>query len=207
MVNYKNIQHKFYYTCVDLVGLFENVSTFYEFKKRLEKQADSINIMKKDEYLGDGFEFFVELLLRLNPYDKRLNINGEKYEIVTPDLDNGCDGYSENLDGQMCAIQIKFRSDQSHILKRLEDNLSSMIEEALHQGIVYANDGEMSRHFIITNAAGMDNKTQMVKYRNKVKCINIHTIKKVVDNQKAFWEKCLEISREFVKKEMYTHGV
>lgn len=198
-MDYKTVQHGFKYSCHDLVSLFNSVTTFDEFKDRLEYQSElDKHSIKKEDYLGDGFEFFVELLLRSFPFDKRLGIDGTDYEPVKKSEDMGVDAYSKNLENRTCAIQIKYRSSPKYVLSRKDDDLGSMIEESGHKKIVYAEDDELYRHFIITSAMGMHHRTEHDKFRNKVKCINNKNIAKIVDNNIAFWNSCLKVSKKLM---------
>ena len=96
--------------------------------------------VSKQDYLGNGFEFFVEMFLKSFPANNRIGISGKDYKVVSGENDNGCDGYAKNLAGNSCAVQIKYKSNRTTILDRSIDNLGSMIEEALHEGITYSDD-------------------------------------------------------------------
>jgi hypothetical protein len=64
------MEHSFITKSHDLFGLFDGVNKMSTFSRRLEKQAN-IDRLRYDynDYLGDGFEFFVELFLKINAAD------------------------------------------------------------------------------------------------------------------------------------------
>lgn len=59
-----HLEHTFQTKSHNLVDLFKNVKKFSKFLSNLETQSDLDPIRyDKNKYLGDGFEFFVELFL------------------------------------------------------------------------------------------------------------------------------------------------
>ena len=196
MVKAKDITHTFPDECVDLIRLFDGVNSLKEFKKRLESQSDIVLKISKQDYLGNGFEFFVEMFLKSFPSDNRIGISGNDYTVVPSEDDNGCDGYAKNLDGLKCAVQIKYKSNKTAPLSRTDDNLGSMIEEALHEGITYSSEDKTPRHFIITTGSGMKQYTKEKKFRNKVRCINYSTLDNILYKTPMFWGNCRSVVRE-----------
>ena len=56
------IEHHFKNDKADLKGLFKDVTKFSTFCSRLGKQAElDIDRYPRDQFVGDGFEFFAEL--------------------------------------------------------------------------------------------------------------------------------------------------
>jgi len=84
------LKHNFKTKAHDLVALFEGTTKMSAFMRKLEAQAE-LDILRydRDKYVGDGFELFVELFLKLNPTDNRVGVYN--YEPVQEN-DNGVDG-------------------------------------------------------------------------------------------------------------------
>jgi hypothetical protein len=61
------ITHGFGIRAHDLMGLFDKTNKISTFMNKLEKQS-LLNPIRYDpsKYKGDGFEFFVEIFLKLN---------------------------------------------------------------------------------------------------------------------------------------------
>jgi hypothetical protein len=175
--------HPFIYRCHDLDGLFENVKTLSQFMKRLEKQSQLYpERYSIEKYLGDGWEFFCEALIKTHQYDNRIGIS--EYTPVTKN-DNGVDGYGVNLFNEVCAVQPKYRSNTKGLLTSEVDNLNSFITEALLEKNIQPN--KKYRHFVFTTAKGLHYYTDHEKFRGMVKCYGYDDIRSLVDNNLHFW--------------------
>lgn len=181
--------HPFLNRCHNLESLFTDVNTLSKFMKRLEKQAQLYpERYPIEKYLGDGFEFFCEALIKSHPCDNRIGIS--EYVPVTKN-DNGVDGYGININLETCAIQIKYRSNTKNLLTSTIDKLDSFITESQIND-VFLN--KKYRHFVFTTAKGLNNHTDHEKFRGMVKCFGYDEIRSLVDNNLHFWK--------FIQKEI-----
>jgi len=177
------LTHPFIYRSHDLNGLFKNVKTLSQFMKRLEKQSKMFpERYPIEKYLGDGWEFFCEALIKSHPCDNRIGIS--EYVPVTKN-DNGVDGYGVNIFGEVCAVQPKYRSNTKGLLTSTTDKLDSFITEALLEKNIQPS--KQYRHFVFTTAKGLHHYTDHEKYRGKVKCFGYDEIRSLVDNNLHFW--------------------
>ena len=177
------LTHPFLYRAHNLSELFENVKTLSQFMKKLEKQAaQDPDRYPSHKYLGDGWEFFVEALIKTHQYDNRVGISN--YEPVTNN-DNGVDGYGINICGKVCAVQPKYRTSVSSRLTASNDSLDSFITESILAKEIIPD--KQYRHFIFTTAKGLHHYTDHEKYRGKVKCFGYDEIRSLVDNNLHFW--------------------
>ena len=177
------LTHPFIYRCHDLEGLFHDVKTLSQFMKRLEKQSQlHPERYSIEKYLGDGWEFFCEALIKSHPCDNRIGISN--YNPVTKS-DNGVDGYGINLFGETCAVQPKYRSNIKELLTSEKDNLNSFITEALLEKNIQPN--KKYRHFVFTTAKGLHHYTDYEKFRGMVKCYGYDDIRSLVDGNLHFW--------------------
>lgn len=193
------IQHTFKTTSHNLLELFNGVNSMNSFKRNLEQQSD-IDILRydKNKYLGDGFEFFIELFLFLHPNDSRIGLG--KYK-PTQKNDNGVDGVARNNQNELSAVQIKYRTNPLYRLTANEDHLSNLFSDsAIRFGIVpdIQNQNNL-RHFIFTTAAGLNHYTDNSMYQNKLKCFGISELKMFVDNNKLFWDNATDIASDLMK--------
>ena len=193
------IEHQFKTKAHDLVALFEKTTKMSTFKSKVERQANqNIQDYPYNDYVGDAFEFLVELIIRLHPVDNRLGITN--YSPIQTS-DNGVDGYGVNMDGNKCAIQVKFRSDVTTSLSSTKDHLDSFIVEALSNDVLPLKKHEKGcpKHYIFTTAKGLHHYTETEKWKS----FNIHVIKwdvlrQMLDNNYLFWDKCREIVKNLV---------
>jgi hypothetical protein len=183
------LTHPFLNRSHDLEGLFNDVKTLSQFMKRLEKQAQLYpERYPIEKYLGDGFEFFCEALIKSHPCDNRIGIS--EYVPVTKN-DNGVDGYGIGFYGKKCAIQIKYRSNTKGLLTAINDKLDSFITES-QLNEVFLN--EKINHYIFTTAKGLHHFTDHDKFRGMVKCLNYDEVSSLVHNNLHFWS--------FIRKEI-----
>jgi hypothetical protein len=185
----KDIQHNFKTKCHDLQGLFKGVSTLSRFMNNLEKQSlIDPGRYPTNNYLGDGFEFFIELLLKLHPVDNRLGIYN-----YTPiqENDNGVDGIGVNINLEPSVVQIKYRSNKKSMLTATNDHLSNLFSDGMLAHNVVADSINLKnyRHFVFTTADGLHFYTDQEMFKSKVKTFGYKDIKGIVDKNHIFWEK------------------
>jgi len=188
------IEHQFKTKSHDLVSLFDKTNKMSTFKTKVGKQAnqDILNYPYND-YVGDAFEFLVELIIKLHPVDNRLGIT-EYFPVQ--ETDNGVDGYGINMDGNKCAIQAKFRNDVTSNLSATKDHLDSFLVEAMSNDIFPLKKLEKGcpKHYIFTTAESLHHYTETEKWKKwNIKLIGWKHLRQMLDNNYLFWDKCREI--------------
>ena len=195
-----DIKHGFGNRSHDIIGLFDKTNKISTFMNKLEKQS-LLDPTRYDpnKYKGDGFEFLVEILLKSHAYDNRLGITN--YEPIQSD-DNGVDGIGNNLIGEKCVVQVKYRSNKNQVLTSNTDHLSNMISDGMikHKVIIASDNKECPRHYVITTASGLHQYTDEENFKGFVHCIGINQLKFMLDNNISFWNLCREISQEIIQK-------
>lgn len=151
------------------------------------------------KYLGDGFEYFVELFLMLHPCDNRIGIYD--YTPVESD-DNGVDGVGVNIFNEKSVVQIKYRSDTKSFLTADKDQLSNMFSDGMLKHNVVADivNPKNYRHFVFTTADGLNFYTDQSMFKSKVHCIGYNDFRVMLDNNMGFWKKAQEIALILDKK-------
>lgn len=197
------INHGFPLRAHNITGLFEGVNTLSRFMSKLQNQSEiDPNRYKPKKYVGDGFEFLVEILLKSHAYDNRLGITD--YEPVQVD-DNGVDGFGINLAGEKCVVQVKFRSDTRSRLTSNEDHLSNFVSYGMFKYNVMKPEVMPShyvpRHYVITTAEGLHHYTDKDVFQGFVHCIGKNELRVMLDNNMSFWNLCRKIAATFVKTE------
>lgn len=196
-----HLEHTFQTKSHNLGDLFKNVKKFSKFLSNLETQSDLDPIRyDKNKYLGDGFEFFVELFLMLHPCDNRVGVYDYK---PNQDNDNGVDGIGLNIRGEKSVVQIKYRSDNTTVLTANNDHLSNLITDGMlsHQVVNDTNDLTNYRHFIFTTADGLHFYTDNEMFKNKVKCFGYNDFRILLDNNIIFWNTAREIVENIQKNQ------
>jgi hypothetical protein len=188
--------HQFRTKSHDLTGLFSEVNLMSTFINRLQTQAEfDPSRYDVNDYLGDGFEFFVELFLKvMNPSP---HIGVYNYVPIPPHEDKGADGVGENMSGNKCVVQVKFRGNNAHLLTANEDHLSNLMLAGMHMGISFDQENPKNfRHFVFTTAKSLHFYTDEHMFEGKVKCFGLDEFRQMVDNNQHFWNRCREIVRE-----------
>ena len=193
------IQHQFKTKAHDLVRLFEGVNKMSTFMRRLEDHS-TIDPARYDplKYLGDGFEFFVELLLALHPVDNRLGVYN--YSPVQAN-DNGVDGVGVNILLEPCVVQVKYRSNTQTSLTATKDSLSNLFSDGMlaHGVVADQANAKNYRHFVFTTADGLHHYTDQEMFKGRVRCVGYNDLRSVVDGNHAFWSKCREVVAAIVE--------
>ena len=189
------LQHNFQTKAHSLSNLFTDVHKMSTFMRRLETDA-LIDPLRYDtfKYLGDGFEFFVELFLYLHPTDNRVGVYNY---IPIQENDNGCDGIGVNIKGDPCAVQIKYRTNVLTFLTANEDHLSNLISCATTKHRIFPTDEPNNyRYFVFTTAESLNFYTDQEMFNSKVKCFGYSDFRTMLDNNMIFWQSALEIVKE-----------
>ena len=190
------IEHNFKTKAHNLIQLFDGVKLFSTFVNRLEKQSviDPLRY-EPNKYLGDGFEFFVELFLGLHPVDNRVGVYN--YHPIQEN-DNGVDGIGMNIKGERSVVQIKYRSNNLAVLTNTQDHLSNMFSDGMlaHGVVADMTDANNYRHFVFTTAESLHFYTDQEMFKNKVRCIGYTNFRTMLDNNLVFWETATQIIRQ-----------
>ena len=187
------LEHTFKTKAHVLKALFEGTNKMSTFMRKLEQQAElDPDRYDRHKYVGDGFEFFVELFLKLNPTDNRVGVYN--YE-PTQENDNGVDGIGVNIKGEKCVVQIKFRGNTQILLTATQDHLAHLISDgAIAHGVDPDRINDKNyRHFIFTTAEGLHYYTNDEFFKSRVKCFAFNDFRSMLDGNVVFWDKAMEI--------------
>ena len=196
----KELQHNFQTKAHSLQALFDKVKKMSNFMRNLEGQA----IIDPDRYdpimyVGDGFEFFVELFLALHLCDNRVGVYN-----YTPiqENDNGVDGIGYNVLGEKCVVQIKYRANTQTQLTANIDQLSNMFSDGMLEHNVVADNKNPKnyKHFVFTTAEGLHFYTDQEMFKSRVRCFGFQDFRNLLDGNIVFWDKCREYAKELDNK-------
>lgn len=193
------LEHIFITKSHSLMNLFKDTHLLSTFMRKLEKDALlDPNRYDPMKYVGDGFEFFVELFLLLHPSDNRIGIYD--YRPVQEN-DNGVDGVGTNILEDKCVVQVKYRSNTQSFLTTNQDHLSNLITDGMGQhGVVYDQENVKNyRHFVITTAKGLHFYTDTEMFKSRVKCIGYNDLRNMIDSNYSFWNQAKEIVEQYNK--------
>jgi hypothetical protein len=172
------LEHHFTNTCYDIDELLNGVNKMSTFLKRLDTQSQkNPNMWDPDKYKGDGFEAFVEALIKLSPADKRINI--QNYHPTTVD-EKGVDGIGESLDtpGGWHTVQAKYRRDTQRYITEGKDHI------AMFPAYSFAKY-KPTYMTLFTSAKGLH--PNLEGFEGTVNVIGYEQLRKFVDNNTGFW--------------------
>jgi len=188
------LTHPFLTKAHDLPGLLDGCNKLSTYCTRLKKQStlfpDRYDVLK---YTGDGFELFVEALIKLSPTDNRIGIGD--YQLVTTG-DIGVDGFGIGANGKPATVQVKYRDNQNSILTANADHLTNFTSASVFHYEVDKDDS--TNMLIITTASGLHFFTDHVMFGGKVRCINRDQLRQLVDNNVLFWDGFRQLYSEFL---------
>ena len=185
--------HQFKTKSHDLTGLFTNVERMSTLMRRIQEQAE-IDPLRYDvnDYMGDAFEFFVELFLNIYDADNRVGVYN--YKPIPPHEDKGADGVGVNMRGDKSVVQVKFRGNTAHLLTANEDHLSNLVLAGALMGVNFdLATPKNYRHFVFTTASSLHFYTDEHMFEGKVRCFGIEEFRNMVDNNQHFWNRCREM--------------
>ena len=204
METQKTIKHTFQYNSHNLLELFEGTTKFSGrggWKSKMEAQSTlNENKYPRLDYVGDAFEFFVELMFQIIGPTRELG-GIHDYE-PQQENDNGVDAICKNWDGKLSVVQIKYKRDSERLLTANADHLGNMVKEATLKYSIQPHDKdkkETTKYFIITTGKSLHYYTDDEFFLNNVKCIGWEDLCSMLDGNIGFWKKAESIVRELVK--------
>lgn len=187
------LHHTFITKSHDLPGLYSEVNLMSTFMRRIQQQAqlDPLRYNPND-YMGDAFESFVELFLKIYDTDNRVGVYN--YVPVPSHEDKGADGVGVNIRKEKSVVQVKFRGNVDSLLTANEDHLSNLMLAGMHMDVAFDNEDRKNfRHFVFTTANNLHFYTDEHMFEGKVYCFGLNKFREMVDNNPIFWDKCREI--------------
>jgi hypothetical protein len=194
------LHHQFITKSHDLSGLFTDVNLMSTLMRRIQEQSQ-LDPLRYDvnDYMGDAFEFFVELFLKIYDTDNRVGVYN--YIPIPSHEDKGADGVGVNIRKEKCVVQVKFRGNVDSLLTANEDHLSNLMLAGMHMGIGFDQENRKNfRHFVFTTAKTLHFYTDEHMFEGKVYCFGLDKFREMVDNNPIFWDKCREIVKQLDQK-------
>jgi hypothetical protein len=148
----------------------------------------------KFKMVGDLFEIFSEVFFKVLGADNRVGVYN-----YTPEngVDNGVDGFGLGIDGQPCAIQVKFRS--FHDSELTAADLKQFGFQAITR---YGVDKDTKNNMIIiTSAKGLHWYTANEVFLGRLRTIASSQIRKLVDRNHCFWN----LFRDYIQTSLEVH--
>lgn len=186
-----NIQltHSFKQRCHDLAELLEGCNKLSTFCGRLDKQADKFpDRYDPNTYKGDGFEFFVEGLLKLFP----AMWVSDYCPIRKGDQDYGVDGFGVGMDEMPATVQCKYRSNNDTLL--LERDLGQFAYQSQNRYKVPMHCTH--NMWVVTTAKDLHYFTKDEMLLGKVQCIGHAQLRDLVDKNNLFWNQLRTLAVE-----------
>ena len=182
------LQHRFGYDCEEIASLVSDnkLDSFLKKLVALGRKQDP-DFYDPLEFMGDGFEWFVEYFFKYFDGDHTLTYTAN-YE-PNSDYDCGTDGRGKStIDGGLCVIQVKLKIDPNTYLTN-EDNISNIVADAvINEGLQYNEKNVI----VVTSCRGVHPKHAMAN----VHCINRDKMARRVDNNVDFWDNLRSIVEE-----------
>jgi hypothetical protein len=181
----------------EVISLFDNdagVKTISDFVKKVEvlsenfiddeKPADKQE--KLNTFKGDMLELLAEIFFYIFQSDPAVGLSD--YVPVELSEDYGVDAIGLNVNGDKCAVQVKYRSNP--VEQILYEDLSKTYcagREAHNVAI-----DKPDTLWLITTCDGA-NKSSHKVLKEKLRVINKSIIANYIDNNKTFWSQAEEI--------------
>jgi len=199
----KEIIHSFQYNSHNLLELFEGTTRFSGrngWKSKMEAQSIlNENKYPRLNYVGDAFEFFVELMFHVvGPIKEWGGIHNYQPQ---QENDNGIDAICKNWDGELSVVQIKYKNDSERLLTANADHLGNMVKEATLKYRIQPHNPEKketTKYFVITTGKSLHHYTDDEFFLNNVKCIGWSDLCGMLDNNIGFWEKAQKLVNSLI---------
>lgn len=188
------LEHNFWSRCHDKDDLLDGVFSFPEFERKLIKQSKlNPDFYPEINYKADGFEAFVEALIKLNSANKEIGIiDYHPAEEGAPGIDGFGKGLWDFLPG---TVQIKWKGN------KIEEITTGNTHNIMaFPSISYRDHGvpvdTETNLLLITTAAGLNYYTQGVMLKG-VRCIGYKKLCQLT-NTIGFWNLFRELVKEII---------
>jgi hypothetical protein len=189
--------------------LLKGVTTLKEFQNRITSTCKentahlSLELAEKriNDFKGDAFEVFVEMLLKSHSYDRRFGV-GNYQPLSSSSKDTGVDGTGIGTNNKPATVQIKYRSNPTYELTANDDHLSNFLCASIFKYNVDKDDTH--NMWIFTNCTGVNSMTMKEMLYDRVKCLNGKEIAQLVDDNLPFWNAFNEAAAPVVAKQVET---
>lgn len=171
------------------INLVSQKSLEYGYSDHNIEEEVKLGTMK---FAGDLFEIFAEVFFLIYGKDNRVGVYD--YLPVPAEDDNGVDGSGKNIEGGPCTVQVKFRNNSIYELKE-RDIKQFGLKSITDFNVDYNRQDSM---VIFTNCAGLHWYSESKVFTDLFRVINYESIKKLIDNNQAFWSSFEEIVTESV---------
>lgn len=134
----------------------------------------------QDKFKGDIFEIFIEMFCSEFSSDPKIGINNFQPIFATEDY--GVDAIGTDVRGEQCAIQIKFRSNETNLITYEELTKTYSSGRIKHDLKLDKND----TIWVFTTSQDANIACHTV-FGNLLRIINKQQLAKYIDNNITFW--------------------
>lgn len=161
----------------------KDIAMLYGRKRHFTEDGDVIYSEEdKNKILGDGFELFVEILIKLLGAHPHIGIGNYKpFGQEDGEEDQGIDGFGINMKGQRTAVQCKFTNNATYEFTANDSNLPNFLVEAALEGLL-----KKGQVYLFTTAKGINWYTA-AKWRHTVIELTRDDISILVKKNGVFW--------------------
>lgn len=192
------LKHPFVVLCDPLTEILAGVETLSQFCKNLEEHSKTAD--RPEKFVGDGFELFVEALIKLNEGNKLIGIGGYKpgpeVEAALGIKDMGIDGYGKGVNGKNATVQAKYlylRNRRFMLVANTDGDKKRITNFTTQSWGTTISDLQVDQNdttnlILISTAADLHPVTKKEMFNDKVYFVGWKQISKMVDNNSYFWD-------------------
>lgn len=141
---------------------------------------------EKNKYLGDAFELFTEMFMLTQSVGLTGVANYRPLNFLEGDRDIGVDGVGIGTNNKPATVQVKFRTNIRAELFAKADGLSGFV--AASQNVYGVDISDTTNMWVVTNCAGINQKSKDVMLFGKVGCLGRPQITKLIDDVLPWWD-------------------
>jgi hypothetical protein len=176
--------------CICLFDIVDGVKTIGDFVSKVESlaetnfpnaQCDEKELDKLNSFKGDMLEILTEIFFYVYSADPAVGIRD--YVPVALSEDYGVDGIGTNVNGDRCAIQVKYRKNPIELITYGDIAKTDSAGRRRHNLPLEKNN----TIFLFTTGEGITSACEQV-FGNVIRVINRRIISGMIDNNNNFWE-------------------
>lgn len=172
----------------EVARLNKNTKTWEVNNKKLNYYVNSEDI---DKFRGNSLEIFAEIFFNIFSADPTLGI--KNYTPIPIGEDFGADAVGENVNGDQCVIQVKYRKDDCSFITYEE--MTKPYYQGVHRFKYDMNKPHTLVLFTTSNKATAALEQEMINKKQVIAIFRKHIATKV-DRNVNFWKTAYEMVEE-----------
>jgi predicted helicase len=171
-------------------SVFEKSTSIRTFTDNVIEESGKVHELDRNKFKGDCMELLTECLFTLAPVNSAFGLTNYKHVPLSNDY--GVDGIGTNANGDICAVQVKFRADAD---KQISFNeVGHVFLAAVNRGV---DPAKLHNIILVTNTVGVTTACKQ-EFGPRAIVLGAAELRREIDNNVTWWKHANELVEELI---------